>query len=457
MTPSWSAPGFLMAALGLLSTAIHAQPGEEVSPDGTTIPPLSGLMPLTHVPVLTTPTVEVAASRAVSAPGEPFRFAEPFAVDISPASHGKWEATSDSRTAVWRLRVVSDGAVSLNLGFTRYRMPPGGTLRVHTPDGAEAVGPYTDADNETHGELWTPIISGGDAVIEVTVPAHRVGELELRLESVNRGFRDLTSVDARSHQNCHIDVVCPEADPYRNQVRSVGLLSFNGTAVCSGVLLNNTARDDKPYFLTARHCIANENVSTTVIYWNFESPTCGTRRRGSKQQSQSGAYLRAEHGASDFALLELDDALDPDHNLYFAGWDRSGTLPTSVASIHHPRLHVKSLNLATGPFLITDFFYNEPDTTKNYLKILEWGRRCAGEWFVGSTTVRPEPACRCSTPRWVLRVRAGRRRLGGIAGTVLERRWRSSEAPHRLAGSRRHGDDDARRHARGRPPGGFHS
>ena len=165
-------------ALGAWAAAAAAQPGFE-SP----APEFPGLTPLSEVPVLETPPINVrgarAAARAASAasrpgrPGGPIRFAEPFTVDVSPPSHGRWETTLgygrrknssplshgrwettlDGRTAVWRLRVVSEGAVSLNFGFTRYRMPPGGRLRVHTPDGAEVRGPYTDADNEEHGEL----------------------------------------------------------------------------------------------------------------------------------------------------------------------------------------------------------------------------------------------------------------------------------------------------------------
>ena len=221
-----------MAALGLLNEAAYAQPGEEVAPSVPSAPVLEGLAPLSDVLVLDTPPVDVVASRALSAPSGRFRFAEAFAVDVSPASHGRWETTSDGRTAVWRLRVVSAGSVSLNLGFTRYRMPPGGRLRIHTPDGSEVIGPFTDADNKAHGQLWTPVVSGGEAVIEVTVLASKVGELELELASVNRGFHDLVS--QRSHGSCNVDVACSSADPYRDQVRSVGLYSIGGLDVLYG-------------------------------------------------------------------------------------------------------------------------------------------------------------------------------------------------------------------------------
>ena len=305
-----------MLALGAWAATAAAQPGFE-SP----APKFPGLTPLSEVPVLETPAIDAAAG----AGDGPRRFAEPFTVDVSPLSHGRWETTPDGRTAVWRLRVVSAGAVSLNFGFTRYRMPPGGRLRVHTPDGAEVLGPYTDADNEEHGQLWTPILSGGDAVIEVTVPADRIGELDLGLAKVNRGFRDLaapvasgadfrplTDNDLGPHfvpsdlSNvpsqfipCLIDVACPKGDPYRDQIRSVGEITIDGAFTCTGTLVNNTAEDGKPYFLTARHCFESAHnlsqlralAASMVVYWNFERPACKSGT-GPRTDTQTGAVLR---------------------------------------------------------------------------------------------------------------------------------------------------------------------
>ena len=181
------APSVLIAIV--LAAAAHSQSR------GADFP--ADLAPLSRVPVLNIPAVAVAARETPadsSASGGPFLFADPFAVAVDPATHGRWEVANEGRTAVWRLRVVSGGAVSLNFGFTRYRMPPGGRLRLYAPDGIAPdgiapVGPFTSADNESHGELWTPLVSGSEIVIEVALPADRQGDLELELGSVNRGFR----------------------------------------------------------------------------------------------------------------------------------------------------------------------------------------------------------------------------------------------------------------------------
>ena len=279
-----------------------------------------------------------------------------------PAQPRALETTLDGRIAVWRLRVVSDGAVSLNFGFTRYWMPPGGRLRVHTPDGAEVLGPYTDADNEEHGQLWTPVLSGDDAVIEVAVPVDRIGELDLGLAKVNRGFRDLasvrspsgfrnlTSVASSGGFQCHVDVACSEGDDWRDQIRSVGDYSVDGMiASCTGALVNNTAEDGTPYFLTARHCFTDPSAQapSVVVYWNYQRSVCGGSD-GTRSDSQSGAVLRVSRAEptwppgpdsvsdTDTVLLELDDAPNPAHHVYLAGWDAGSSVPTSAVGIHHP-------------------------------------------------------------------------------------------------------------------------
>ncbi|MYD87914.1 MAG: hypothetical protein F4Y14_18110, partial [Acidobacteria bacterium] len=340
-----------MIVLGAWAAAAWAQPGMEEGP-ASSIP---GLAPLSEVAVLEVPRAASVESRSMTGPEDPngpFVFADPHAVRAGPSSHGRWEVAADGRTAVWRLRVVSEGAVSLNFGFARYRMPPGGRLRIHTPDDGEVVGPYTEADNEEHGELWTPVLPGDEAVVEVAVPVGRLGEVELEIGSVNRGFRDLGEVVSRSRASCNVDVACSQGDPYRDQIRSVGLMQFDGTRGCSGVLLNNTAEDGKPWFLTALHCGflggPEANARSVVVYWNYQKPGCGSGS-GSRSQTQSGAHYRAGYGAADIALIELDDPLDPAHGLFLAGWDRSGSVIGFPVAVHHPRQDLKSITPFSEP------------------------------------------------------------------------------------------------------------
>ncbi|MEM7385562.1 MAG: Calx-beta domain-containing protein, partial [Verrucomicrobiota bacterium] len=289
-----------------------------------------------------------------------YRFAEAVPVDLHPANAGNWTSLPDG-TEVWRLDLQSQGATSLNLGFTRYTMPAGGKLTLGSPTDANRF-TFTEQDNEDHGELWTPIVAGDEIRIQVQLPPDQRSSLELRLTSVNHGFRSTISGGGSVSQACHIDVACGEDDlPYghvidafRDQIRSVGRFTLNGVESCSGALVNNTAEDAKPFFLTAFHCgITPANAPSVVAYWNFQNSTCrepgstesGQPGDGTREQFTTGATWRAEYVPADMTLIELDDSIDPEFDAFFAGWDRSGTTPEMSVGIHHPATAEKRISI----------------------------------------------------------------------------------------------------------------
>ena len=111
---------------------------------------------------------------------------------------------------------------------------------------------------------------------------------------------------------CNNDVVCPEGDPWRDEIPSVAAISTGGSLFCTGFMVNNTAQDQKPYFMTAYHCgISSGNAASLVVYWNFETSTCGGTPDGSLSDFQTGSFFRSRYSPSDFALVELDSAPDP--------------------------------------------------------------------------------------------------------------------------------------------------
>jgi len=249
-------------------------------------PLAQGARPLSEVKLLTMPPVDAAALLAEDqqrvADGLPPRFAHAIPVQHSPATAGSWESLADGRM-LWRLRIASPKATSLNLGFARYAMPAGGQLFLYTPDYQTVVGPFTWRDNESHGELWTPILPGDQVVIQVALPPAARPELELVLTSVNHGYQEL-GINSGS---CNVDVVCPGGDSWRDEIRSVGAYSVGGTDMCSGALVNNTAQDLTPYFLTAEHCGINSgNAASVVVYWNYQNSTC--RPPGSPESGGPG-------------------------------------------------------------------------------------------------------------------------------------------------------------------------
>jgi hypothetical protein len=287
----------------------------------------------------------------------PQRFAIGEDTAFDPATSGTWQDLPDGR--LWRLRIESPGAVSNNLGITRFELPPGAKLWIYGPDGKQVEGPYTQANRSHAGSLWTPMIEGSEIVVELFVPS-RAAAPKLLIGRVNKGYRSFTKAGlfGQSSGLCNIDVVCPEGTPWSNEIRAVTVYTINGTGACTGTLVNNTALDFRPFVLSANHCGVNTTSDATIVaFWNFESATCGTHGPGSTADNQTGATFRASNAASDFVLFELDATPDPAFNVFYAGWDRSGVAPPGVAGIHHPRADVKAISFANTPPIVSGNFW----------------------------------------------------------------------------------------------------
>lgn len=309
---------------------------------------------LSTVDRVETPTVDVAALRAEdlvldSIPGGwPTRFSYPVMVNLPAGNTGTWQTLADG-SRLWRLRIISPGALSLNLAFSRFDLPEDGRLWVYDPQGELVHGPYTAEDRTIDGELWTPLVLGEEIVVELHLRSSAPDSSRLEVARVNHGYR---FVGGRSPEQgwCNIDVICPQGDPWRNQIRSVALYVVDGMYICTGNLLNNVSQDLTPYFLTADHCgVTSSNADTMVLYWNHESPTCGQLGGGEFTDTQNGATLRATWYTSDFSLVELLQQPPPEYGVYYSGWDATGNTPQAVTGIHHPRAAEKALAIETQP------------------------------------------------------------------------------------------------------------
>lgn len=348
-----------------------------------------------NVPRIVLPSVDVAAALADDprreADGLAPRFAIPIAVKLNPQAAGVWEE-SKAGFSTWRLRIASPGALTLNLGFTRYKMPVGGSLVVSTPDGKYGLRPFTDADNESHGQLWTPVVKGDEVLVTVVLPSARRNDLVLELTSVGHDYRGFGASSVDKSGSCNVDVVCPEGDGYRDIIRSVANISTGGSLFCTGGMINSVSADPgtKQYFLTANHCgITAGNAPSLVTYWNHQNSTCrpvgssasGGAGDGQLTQFLTGATFRATSAASDFTLVELDDVPPPEFNIFWAGWDRSAgesacTPAVPCPAVHHPNNDEKRISFSYVSTTTTS--YNDPAVPGN-------GTHVRAIWGLGVT------------------------------------------------------------------------
>ena len=328
---------------------------------------------LAAVPQMRVPFPDLTVVRAEDlereSQGQAPRFAIPNDVLISPATDGVWKDL-DAKTRQWRLRIASPGAVSLNLGFTAYYMPPGGQLWIYAADGSYALEPYSDFNNADHGQLWTAVVLSDDIVVEVTIPRDLEKDLILQLTSINVGYRGFGELAGDKSGSCEIDVICPSADGWRNEIPAIGVISTGGSLFCSGFMVNDTAADQTPYFMTAHHCgLTTSNAASLVVYWNFFSPTCGQHGGGSLSTYQSGSTLRADYATSDFTLVQLSTAPNSAWQITFAGWDARDVQASSIVGIHHPNCDEKSISFSTNATFTSTYLSDTSPGDGTHLRV----------------------------------------------------------------------------------------
>ena len=321
-------------------------------------PSAQNRLPREMVPIVTVDNLEYAslfkedAKREMA--GQAPAFAVPNETLITPATDGIWERV-DINTQRWSLRVSCDNALSMNIGFGRYNMPSSGSMTISDVRGDFRIRSFTADDNKSHGQLWTPVVPGNEAIIEIVVDndqkAYVVKGIELT--SINSGYRWVQDASGRgSSEACNIDVMCAEGNAWWDEIPSVGVYTLNGYLTCTGVMMNNTAQDMTPYFLTANHCgVTSSSDSSIVVYWNYQNSYCrtpgsndsGGNGDGNFSQFTSGSTMRATRSYSDFTLTELSSSPNAAYGITYSGWSRASS--ASIGSgIHHPEAAEKRIS-----------------------------------------------------------------------------------------------------------------
>ncbi|MBC6996309.1 T9SS type A sorting domain-containing protein [Neolewinella lacunae] len=340
---------------------------------------------LEKVPTLEMPSQDnaalLAAEQAATRPGRPLTFAVTLPQKIRPGTHGAWHR--EGPLSIWRLRIVSPSAKTLNLGFSEYQLPAGAELYLLSP--TEKLGPFTPADNEEHNQFWSPLLKGDELMIELRVPTPQKDLVQLYLTSVNHDFLDVTKSLSGS---CNLDVICDQDDGwaivngYRDIIRSVGAYTLNGVNTCTGFLVNNVNQDGTPFFMTANHCgVRTGSAPSLVAYWNYENSTCrpvgsgasGGQGNGSRAVFNSGAIHLASYAPSDVTITLLDDAVNPAANAFFAGWSAEAPVPSdTVIAIHHPGVQEKRISFSFNQTYRTNNGGGTPNPAGNLLEVPDW-------------------------------------------------------------------------------------
>jgi hypothetical protein len=308
--------------------------------------------------------------------GAPPRFGNKHKVDYNLDNSGTW-TTLPNGDKIWHLEIFCPQALSINLLYDKFWLPDGAKFFVFSNDKKYHIGAFTSKNNKGTADnprgFATGLVYGDKVTLEYYLPEKTAETGIISIAYVVHGYRYInlpeTADNTVSSGACQVNINCSEGENWQNEKNAVALILVDGYAYCSGSLINTTANDGRPLFLTADHCICDEGydalgdsiMDNYSFYWDYESPTC-TPTSYPTPLSTSGAIVVANNGSTDFALLRLteDPMSDPDITTYYLGWDRTGSSGTGGVGIHHPAGDVKKIathNISPANSDCMDFYY----------------------------------------------------------------------------------------------------
>lgn len=322
----------------LLYNSANAQ----ISKGGT--PPSFSISPLQDsVAVIQMPTLNID-SLILNDTVTDFSFRFGYAIDVNMGldNSGTWD-TLQNGDKIWRLKVSSQNAYSINLIYDDFWLPEGSQFFVYNENKSMILGAFTsDVSNNPYDKFATDLVKGETTILEYFEPSYVNGG-RINIDKVIHGYINTFSGHGNSG-SCNIDISCPNGNNWCVEKRAVSLiLTSDNTRFCTGCLINNVQEDLTPYYLTANHCISGD-PTTWIFRFKYWSPTCNQGDDANHWVSITGSNLRANHAATDFALLQLNSPPPSGFGVLYAGWDRTATPATSATAIHHPRGDVMKIS-----------------------------------------------------------------------------------------------------------------
>ncbi len=310
-----------------------------------------------------------------------------FPVNLSAENSGVW-TTLPNKDRVWRLHIQVPDAPATSLYYENFYIPEGAVLYVYNAEKTHLIGSFGAHNNNESRLFATEIIYTGDCVVEYYEPANVKQRGSFTITGIANVYNAPEPPAGIKLQNpkccgfgtsgtCNVNVNCPEGSAWLNQRNSAArILVKNGASQgwCSGALVNNVAQNCKNYFLTANHCGAAAvaaDKNQWVFYFNYQSAGCTNGATEPASSTMTGCTMRASASngtnsnvfGSDFLLVEFNSAIPAAYNVYYAGWDASGTGSTSGVSIHHPAGDIKKISTYTAALTSRRYYTQLPDNS----------------------------------------------------------------------------------------------
>jgi len=307
--------------------------------------------------------------------GDLYRIGIHTMTNITTTNAGVWTSMPNG-DRVWQLKINYPGAEALSFLFDRFHIYGGSTFDVFDKDGKRLHLTLTAGDVLDHGMQNVALCFGDEMTLQLTEPAGTPAS-DILIDRISYDYRSTGAPsklkDFGDSETCEINVNCsPVGDQWQDEKRGVArILVVEGAMQgwCTGSLVNNTAQDCKPLFLTALHCGVNattNNFNQWRFYFRYEASGCNNPATQGTLANNfiTGCLKRASSNdgggdsGSDFLLLQLGSAANEaatittlksaNFNAYWNGWDANNNATTGGAGIHHPAGDIKKISTFNG-------------------------------------------------------------------------------------------------------------
>jgi PKD repeat protein len=301
--------------------------------------------------------------------------------NLSTANAGNWTTLPDG-SRQWQVIVKTQGAEALSYLFEKFYLHGGSTLRIQNLQGHDVHPLLTSKDVEVHGMANAALCAGSAHILTLTEPAYTTPS-EILIDRVMYNYRSTgygPAAKINESDACEVNINCsPVGDPWQDEKRGVArvyVVEGNQAGWCTGSLINNTAQDCKPYFLTALHCGVSAtaaNMNQWKFYFRYEAPSCTNPTSVGTLASNfvTGCLRIADandgggNSGSDFLLVKLGNnnneatvitnLKSTNINAYWNGWNANTAATTGGVGIHHPAGDIKKISTFNGTTVSTQW------------------------------------------------------------------------------------------------------
>ena len=296
-----------------------------------------------------------------------YYYGTPLSVNVS-MSDGNFTTTSQGK--VWTCRISIPNAKNIGLLFNQFNLTPNAEMYIYNSAGTILKGEIKK-EHFTYGNSVTVSSVQGNTLVIYLIERGNTAAFQssITISKIIAGYLDLLENEEQQSGSgmstlsfhCSRSVNCiPHVQCYQSKMHSARAVArwfkIDG-GQCSGTLINYEASNGRAYFLTAFHCVDEndngqleqseiDNLQFASFQFQFWRIQCNGNIN-SRGIEFNGAVLRASSRASDVVLLELTEQPGIGDRVSYAGWNRTTSAPDDYLSyiIHHP--HGADMRLTT--------------------------------------------------------------------------------------------------------------